>query len=397
MEAIKLLHNYLLKACPDMHSSRRVSLLYAVESGLNNQQLTLTSLGRTGSGTIKVKNKIKKIDRLLGNKQLYKETDHIHRHIAATFIGDKLHPIILVDWSAVDERDKFQVLKATLAYQGRSITILDHVELTSRPKTVKNNSHDRFLKRLKSILPDKCKPIIVTDAGFTANWFRRIEKLGWYFVGRIRGLSKMRKIGKQTWETCNEIYLRAINKPFFLGEYELSKKKPINCQLFIHKKPKIGRIARNKNGTQMKGVYNPRKAEREPWLLASNLPESKNRVLQIVNSYKYRMQIEETFRDIKTPYYGLGLVKTLSNSKARIEILLLISSLTLFVLGIIGKVGYDLNIHQHFQANTVTNRKVLSLWFLGKQIYRNRNYKIPIKLLIISLRSIVGGILCYQI
>jgi hypothetical protein len=119
MEAIKLLHNYLLKACPDMHSSRRVSLLYAVESGLNNQQLTLTSLGRTGSGTIKVKNKIKKIDRLLGNKQLYKETDHIHRHIAATFIGDKLHPIILVDWSAVDETSMIkhinhpQIMKTT--------------------------------------------------------------------------------------------------------------------------------------------------------------------------------------------------------------------------------------------------------------------------------------------
>ena len=70
METVKLLHNYLLKSCPNMHSARRKCLLYAVESGLSNQRLTLTSLGRNGSGNIKVKNKIKKIDRLLGNKNL---------------------------------------------------------------------------------------------------------------------------------------------------------------------------------------------------------------------------------------------------------------------------------------------------------------------------------------
>lgn len=76
---------------------------------------------------------------------------------------------------------------------------------------------------------------------------------------------------------------------------------------------------------------------------------------------------------------------------------IVVSNLTLFILGIIGKAGYNLGLNSHFQANTITKRKVLSLWFLGRQIYRHKNYKIPIKILMEGLKSIVGEILCYQI
>ncbi|WP_240931808.1 transposase, partial [Azotobacter chroococcum] len=39
--------------------------------------------------------------------------------------------------------------------------------------------------------------------------------------------------------------------------------------------------------------------EREPWLLASNLPEERWSAAQVVAIYKRRMQIEEGFRDLK--------------------------------------------------------------------------------------------------
>ena len=399
MEAVKLLHNFLLKACPNMHSARRKCLLYAVESGLNNQRLTLTSLGRNGAGNIKVKNKIKKIDRLLGNKNLHKEIDLIQKKISAKIIGNNINPIILVDWSAIDEKDRFQVLKASIAYQGRAITILDHVELKYRTKAVKNNSLDRFLHRLKNILPNHCKPIIVTDAGFSANWFKRLNKLNWYFVGRVRGVSQMCRLGEKDWKTCDEMHNFATNKPTILGDYELSKKKPMRCRLFIYQKSLIGRIRKTKIGTKMSRnlSHDYGRTEKEPWLLASNLPITQNISQQVVNIYKSRMQIEETFRDLKNSCYGLGLIKTLTGSQKRMEVLMLISNLVLFILGIIGKAGYNLGLNSHFQANTITKRKVLSLWFLGRQIYQHKNYKIPIGALMNSLKSIMSGILCLQI
>ena len=39
---------------------------------------------------------------------------------------------------------------------------------------------------VKSVLPEGCRPIVVTDAGFRGPWFRDVEALGWDWVGRIR-------------------------------------------------------------------------------------------------------------------------------------------------------------------------------------------------------------------
>lgn len=43
------------------------------------------------------------------------------------------------------------------------------------------------MKKLKAMLAPTCKPIVVTDGGFKVPWFKLIMKLGWDYVGRIRG------------------------------------------------------------------------------------------------------------------------------------------------------------------------------------------------------------------
>jgi hypothetical protein len=54
------------------------------------------------------------------------------------------------------------------------------LEDKEKPKT-----HRLFLKQLKSMLPEDCRPIVVTNAGFRNPWFREIEQLEWDWVGRI--------------------------------------------------------------------------------------------------------------------------------------------------------------------------------------------------------------------
>ncbi|WP_369530555.1 transposase [Pseudomonas beijingensis] len=46
--------------------------------------------------------------------------------------------------------------------------------------------------------------------------------------------------------------------------------------------------------------------ERAPWLLASNLKHSEWSPAKIVAIYKRRVQIEESFRDIKMSIWGWG-------------------------------------------------------------------------------------------
>jgi hypothetical protein len=50
----------------------------------------------------------------------------------------------------------------------------------------KRFTHKAFLAKLKTIIDDDAKPIIVTDAGYKTTWFRAVIALGWNFTRRVR-------------------------------------------------------------------------------------------------------------------------------------------------------------------------------------------------------------------
>lgn len=398
MHAIKLLHKTIKNTCPNIHKTRLNSLTSAVKALSNNGVLTVTGLGRASYGSIQEKNKIKKTDRLVGNVHIQKELIDIYKSLAHLLIGSKKHPVLIADWASVDERNKFQVLKVAIAYEGRAITIYDQIEYTDRPKLKDNNSHDQFIKNLSKILPKDCKPIIVTDAGFTAKWFKRIVAKGWYFVGRVRGLVKLREENQNVWQPCKKLFKEASFNPKYLGKYSLAKSNSIKCDIYIYKSRKKGRVAKNKIGTIKKSSYKMdyAKSANEPWLLATNLPRSCNIAKKIIKFYKARMQIEETIRDNKSLRYGFGVSLTLSNTKERVAVLMLIAALTHFALGIIGTFAYQTGIFRHYQANTTTNTRVLSIHFLGQQILQNLREVIPKNKLLEAVDTITHGILTYE-
>lgn len=396
---MRLLHNLIRKSCPKIHSTRLASLVGAVEGVLHGRRLTLTGIGRSSVGKVQVKHKIKRIDRLIGNPHLHRELLSCYKALAELLIGNKKHPIILVDWSTVDNHNNFHVLKASVAYDGRAITIYDQVEYKDRPKKEFNNSHDQFVENLSKIFPENCKPIIVSDAAFIAKWFKRIEAKGWYWVGRLRGLVKMREPGADNWTTCQEMFTKATFTPQDLGEHTLSKKNPLSCHLYIYKNKKKGRKCKNKDGSikkiNVKKDYS--RCNKEPWLLASNLPKSTQVAKKVVRCYQMRMQIEETFRDVKNHRYGIGIRETLSTTKERIAVLLLIGALALLVYGILGRVGYQSGMQMSFQASTIKNKRVLSFWFLGQQIYEHARLSIPIYIFEEGLKMIIEEIPTYEL
>ena len=70
---VTILHDLLKNQCPDLHLKRLSSLMAAVGSLLDGQQLSLTELGRNMPGDVAAKHNIKRIDRLLGNRALHQE------------------------------------------------------------------------------------------------------------------------------------------------------------------------------------------------------------------------------------------------------------------------------------------------------------------------------------
>ena len=88
--------------------------------------------------------------------------------------------------------------------------------------------------------------------------------------------------------------------------------------------------------------------------------------------YKKRMQIEESFRDLKNARNGFSLRQCRSCGKERLDIALLIGALAMLVLWIIGMAIKQKNMHYDFQSNTVRNHNVLSIINIGWQALERR-------------------------
>jgi hypothetical protein len=389
MHAVKLLHNLIKKSCVGIHT-KRLNALFTVVMGLVTRgKLSVAGMGRSLNTQAKVKNKIKLVDRLVGNKKLHAERGAIYDAVIKFVISTTKNPIVIVDWSALPNIN-YYLLRAAVPTQGRSLTIYEEVH----PAKKQNNHkvHKAFLKSLSKMLPVECKPIITTDAGFHSPFFREVEKLGWNWVGRIRNLTKYRLLESKEWVACKKLYERATKIPQFICEAILSKSTPIRCFLFLFKGKKKGRVAKHSLGKRRndKTSKSCAKANKEPWLLATSLESEKKIPKKIINVYKRRFQIEESFRDVKNSRLGFSFEESLTYKQERFEILLLIAMLAILAVTLLGKASEQRGLQYEFQANTIRNRTVLSLFFLGCQVIREKHIKFSNQELLMALKALIS-------
>jgi Transposase DDE domain len=197
MQAGQVLDRLLRKICPDMHKLRRTALFVNVMAALHGAVLTVTHLGRAISSDAKEKHCIKRADRLLSNRRLQRERLDVYSALTRQLIGSKQRPVLLVDWSDMDECKRHFLLRASVPVEGRALTVYEEVH-TLRTKE-KPKTHQRFLQTLQKMLPPDCRPIVVSDAGFRTPWFKQVEALGWDWVGRIRNRHQVQLCGEAAW------------------------------------------------------------------------------------------------------------------------------------------------------------------------------------------------------
>lgn len=366
---------FLHKILPSvMHKKRLVTLSIFVSTVLRSKKLSLSSLGREIDLPIQARSGIRRADRFLGNKKLQQERESIYESIIIRAIGSTERPDIIVDWSSIPNTSH-HILRAALVAQGRAITLYEEVHEEKKLGTLE--VHTNFLRKLKKLLPCECRPIIITDAGFYNSWFKEILKLEWDFIGRVRGKKYFRKADDDRWALSRSLFPKATATPQALGEVELCKTNSLNVRLCLYK-GKYKKIPRAKRSGRNPSEY--RQTAKEPWLLATSLPENYCLAKKVVAKYSMRMQIEEAFRDLKSSQYGFGLENAHSKAPARIEVLLLIAMLAAFIAWLTGWIAEKKGLHFQFQSNSVKNRRVISLFFLGCEIIKKRII-IPVNLL----------------
>lgn len=364
---VKILSQWLAHQGVIGHSARVAAVLRAVGGVLRGGKLSLTHIGRHLDGQAKIKHQIKAADRLLGNQHLRHERDGIYRAIVRTLLRGKQRPVIVVDWSDVQSGREWAVLKAAVPAGGRAISLYERVFPFKRYNS--DAAHREFLQALRSVLPSGCRPIIVTDAGFRGPWFRAVEALGWDWVGRIRSKSHFFCAESGTWRLTRSLFPGATSRPQFLGEVTLTRQMRYRARLYLVRAHKIrtGRPRRRRR-TNNDVLY--RCAHREPWVLATSLPHGYGSARRITALYALRMQIEETFRDLKCHRWGFGLCYSLCRSEQRLNTMLLLAALASLVVWLVGLAARGLQAHRHLQANTERRREVLSAFFIGRELLR---------------------------
>lgn len=376
MHVEEILHRWVTEVFPWIHMKRRSAMEALISAVFYGGRLTVTGLGRSIRSTAKEKHNIKRADRLLSNKPLQSDLREIYRALAHRIIGQTQRPVVLVDWSDIDKGQKFFLLRASTPVKGRSLTLYEEVHSVStkeKPKT-----HREFLKALKHILPLECCPIVVTDAGFRTPWFETVQQLGWDYVGRIRNREKVQIQGKTHWIPAKLLYRQASANPKSFTDICLTVRNSFRSHLVLFKRKPRGRVRKTRFGNRARCIKNVRNAarEREPWLLATSL-QPKTITKRIVSVYASRMQIEEAFRDIKSARCGFSLEYSGTYLIKRLAVLILLGSLAATFAWILGKATELAGNHRMFQANSINYKSVLSATFIGVQVFKNAQSKIP--------------------
>jgi len=386
MKVSHILNKTLSLVTPNMHGHRRNALNAGVNSLINGAAATVTSLGRGITSKAKEKHKIKRADRLLSNQHLHRERTAIYQALAQYTVGHSQRPIILIDWSDLDEYKRHFLLRATLASHGRGLCVYEEVHNIKTKE--KPATHAQFLAQLAQILPSYCKPIIVTDAGFKTPWFRSVLAHGWDYIGRTRK-PNFYSIDGYHWQCITHLYQTASSCPRSFSGC-IARRNPLTCQLVIYKKPPKGRKAFNRSGvpTQSKRAKAYIKSSRDPWLLTTSLPQGYQLAKRVVKIYSMRMQIEEGFRDMKSRRFGQGFEYNKTTDLKRLSILILLTTLAHWICMVLGMMAKLMDRHRDYQANSIKSYNVLSLWFIGCRVARDRYSVFSLKSCLMAVKQL---------
>ena len=338
MHAARVLQKVLRPVIAHLDVRHARNVFSAVEALVRGRRLTLMELARHWPGAERIRGPLKRLDRLLGNRVVQARRSSFYQTTARWLLRSP-RPMLIVDWSELKADGRWHLLRAGVVTRGRTITLYEEVH----PEAKKNNAavETAFLKRLRDLLPAGVRPIVITDAGFRVPWFRAVAALGWHFIGRVRHRTRCRFLEgmrENPWIYCRSLHSRATRHALLLGSVELTESNPLACRLVLIARVARGRIDRTRYGTRARGGHSRKMARSatEPWLLAVSLSLSDLPATAIVARYARRMQIEQSFRDLKSHRYGCAFEDTLTREPRRLEMLLLIHMLASLLAWLVG-------------------------------------------------------------
>src|SRR6478609_5679508 len=138
-----LCQDFVSNALNNLHTKTKQSLIRHVQSILSGKaHLSLSSMGRHLPGQADVKHKINMCWRFLSNKKIHGHLPSIYQNLFRPILSELEEIVIAVDWTGCCSKD-IHMLRASLVYEGRSITIYN--EIHPQKKLGTEEVHASFL------------------------------------------------------------------------------------------------------------------------------------------------------------------------------------------------------------------------------------------------------------
>lgn len=367
MHAVGIVARVVGPCLHGLHAKRAAACQRVVVAVVLGAALSLSAMALGMRAATRYRHRVKSVDRLLGNAALHAVRAELYAALAARWLTGVRQLLLVIDWSDLTPDQRWHWLRASVAVDGRSVTLYEEVHPQHRlgnPKV-----HRQFLARLAELLPPGCEPIVMTDAGFHAAWFKAVAARGWAFIGRIRGRDMVQH-GRGPWICATALYGQASEQPHDLGQHTYVRSNPIHARLVLVKLPARGRHRLNLYGRPRAGRTSLKcaRAARDPWLLAASTRLDHLTAASIVQLYAQRMRIEQSFRDTKNLRLGQGLRITRSRTRERLQMLLLIGHLAAFVQRLIGEQAKAHQLELNFMATQRRTRPEISALTLARRI-----------------------------
>ena len=328
----------------DMHATRVLSLGNAVAGVLEAASLSVHAIGRglALANELQVKSAIKQVDRLLSNAKL--SVWEVFPLWVQHLLAEREEAVVVLDWTEFDADGHATIALNLLTNHGRATPLMWKTHDKSTLRTRRNDHEDELLAYFCKILPPHVRVTLLADRGFgdqalyTSLMGAHID-----FVIRFRDCIHVTD-AEGTTTTARELVSRTGRARKLVEVRVTHEQTPVPAVVCVRAK-------------NMK----------DSWCLATSRADLD--AGRIVKLYGRRFTIEESFRDIKDPRFGLGLSATRVGRADRRDRLLLIGALAHVLLTMLGAASEETGLDRTLKANTVKTR-TMSLFNQGWFWYR---------------------------
>lgn len=255
---------------PTGHAYRTRNLAWFLTGLFHSKSVHLSKVANKIIGSAQRQSGVRRLSRFLDNGDVH--VRQWYRPIAKQLLqsaGKHGDIRLIIDSTKIAQNH--QLLMVALAYRRRALPI---AWTWMRKSKGHSSGHKQMalMSYVHQLVPDNVTVIVTGDSEFTPLQ-AQLDGWGWYYALRQKGSHLYRQSPEHPWQPLSSLVSES-GQSRWLTDIELTKEHQHQCHFLAYW----------------------RRGEKEPWLLATNLPDAPT----TKRHYKKRAWIEEMFGDFKS-------------------------------------------------------------------------------------------------